>query len=206
MVTSTSNTWGKYTGHTLKWEGGKSSDPRDTAASCYPGGVHTNKGITFCTFKNLAYELGIRPVTYAKFLSLTDQEAGLFMYKYYQAIKGDQLPDSVALSMSAAAWGSGTSRAWQHLRDALNDLGQSVISNSQAIDKAKKVKELDLFNAYNQRRRIYLVQTLGSQPRYAPFVKGWTNRLDDFIKQFKPSGGIKLPWTIFLLSSLVFLK
>ena len=64
MITATSNKWGDFTRHILRWEGKTSSDPRDTASSCYPGGIHTNKGVTFCTFKALAGKLGITPVTH----------------------------------------------------------------------------------------------------------------------------------------------
>jgi lysozyme family protein len=141
MISAASNTWSKYTAHILRWEGKTSSDPRDTAANCYPGGVHTNKGITFCTFKTLAPKLGISPVTHDRFLKLTDQEVGLFIYEYYKSVKGPELPDSVAVAMTEAAWGSGASRAFTHLRDALRDLGKPVANNTQAIKAAAQIPE-----------------------------------------------------------------
>ncbi|WP_369127815.1 glycosyl hydrolase 108 family protein, partial [Levilactobacillus tujiorum] len=86
--------------------------------------MHTNKGITFCTFKALAGKLGITPVTHARFLKLTDQEVGLFIYEFYNSVRGAELPDSVALAATEAAWGSGPGRALQHLRDSVRDLGK----------------------------------------------------------------------------------
>lgn len=185
-ISSASNTWGKYTQHILKWEGKTSSDPRDTAASCYPGGIHTNKGVTFCTFKQLAPKLGIKPITHDRFLKLTDQDVGQFIYEYYKNVRGPELPDSVALALTEAAWGSGPGRAFQHLRDSVKDLGKPAISTSQAIQSASQVDKKKLFDAYQARRKAYL-QNLGKDPKYAVFLKGWLNRLTSFNSAFRPA-------------------
>lgn len=185
MISSTSSKWGEYTRHILRWEGKTSSDPRDTASSCYPGGIHTNKGVTYCTFKNLAPSLGISPVTHSRFLKLTDQEIGLFIYEFYKSIRGPELPDSVALAATEAAWGSGPGRSLQHLRDAVKDLGRPAISTSQAIQSAKTIPEKQLFNSYQDVRKRY-IQSLGNQPKYSSFLKGWMNRLKAFNTNFSP--------------------
>jgi lysozyme family protein len=185
MITATSNKWGDFTRHILRWEGKTSSDPRDTASSCYPGGIHTNKGVTFCTFKTLAGKLGITPVTHSRFLKLTDQEIGRFIYEYYKTVRGSEVADSVALAMTEAAWGSGPGRAFQHLRDSVKDLGKPGASTSQAIQSANQVAESQLFKAYQARREAY-IRSLGSQPSYSAFLKGWLNRLKSFNTIFKP--------------------
>ena len=185
MISAASNKWGEYTRHILRWEGRTSSDPRDTATSCYPGGIHTNKGVTFCTFRQLAPSLGISPVTHDRFLKLTDQEIGLFIYEFYKNVRGSELPDSVALAATEAAWGSGPGRALQHLRDAVKDLGKPGSSTSQAIQSARSIPEKQLFNSYQARRKAY-IQSLGSQPKYSAFLKGWLNRLKAFNITFSP--------------------
>jgi len=186
MIASNSNTWNNFTRHILRWEGKTSKDPRDTAASCYPGGIHTNKGITFCTFKQLAGKLGITPVTHARFLQLTDQEVGLFIYEFYNAVRGAELPDSVALAATEAAWGSGPGRALQHLRDSVRDLGKPVTTTTAAIKAASTLPQRQLFDAYQQRRRTF-IESLGAQPKYAMFLRGWLNRLRSFNTTFRPA-------------------
>lgn len=185
-LTSSSNLWNKYTQHILRWEGKTSADPRDTAASCYPGGIHTNKGVTFCTFKQLAAKLGITPVTHARFLKLTDDEVGRFIFEYYKTVRGPELPNSVAIALTEAAWGSGQARAFKHLRDSLADLGRPVISNSQAIQASQQIPEKTLFDAYFKQRYNYLANTLGSQPKYAAFRRGWINRQNALKALFTP--------------------
>jgi lysozyme family protein len=187
MIEASSSKWNKYTQHILNWEGGLSKDPRDSAASCVSAGqYHTNKGVTYCTFKANAAKLNIQPVTYDKFINLTDEEIGRFIYSYYKSVSGGQLPDSIALAMTEAAWGSGVNRAYTHLKDALRNLGWEVKSNAQAIAFANKANQKDLYDAYNKQRANYLINTLGSNAKYKPFVKGWTNRLKDFYTNFTP--------------------
>jgi lysozyme family protein len=185
MINAASTKWGEYTRHILRWEGKTSSDPRDTASSCYPGGIHTNKGVTYCTFKTLAPSLGISPVTHNRFLKLTDQEIGLFIYEFYKNVRGPELPDSVALAATEAAWGSGPGRSLQHLRDAVKDLGRPANTTTQAIQSAKTIPEKQLFNSFQARRKAY-IQSLGSQSKYASFLKGWMNRLKAFNTNFTP--------------------
>lgn len=189
-ISSNSDKWNSYTAHVLKWEGKTSSDQRDTASKCFPGGIHTNKGITYCTFKAMASKLGILPVTHARFIALTDYEVGLFIYEFYKAVNGDKLPDNVALAMTEAAWGSGPVRAWQHLKDALKDLGKIAKTNSQAIQMAAQVPEKKLFAAYFARRYNYVINTLGGSATYAMYRKGWMNRLNAFKKLFDPAMAI----------------
>jgi len=204
MIAATDNKWDSFVKHILKWEGKQSKDPRDTAAKCVSAGqIHTNRGVTFCTFKTMAAGLGITPVTYDRFLKLTDQEAARFIYRFYTDVKGSQLPDSVALAMTEAAWGSGSTRAFKHLRDALTDLGRPVTNNLQAISAASAVDTTRLFKAYQDRRKQYLQTTLGSQPKYAVFVRGWINRLNDFTQKFNP---FSLFWAVPFLFFLILLK
>lgn len=189
----TSPLWLQYVKHILKWEGKTSKDPRDTAVSCAPfaGAFHTNKGITYCTFKSLAGGLGITPVNYERFLKITDEEVGRFAHRYYQSVRGDKFNDSLALAMTEAAWGSGPARAYKHLTDALKDIGQRITPSSTYTAEigqvANQVNQATLWKAYQNRRKIYLIDYLGNSPKYSMFKKGWNNRLNDFNAKFTPS-------------------
>lgn len=191
MLTSSSKYWQDYTRHVLKWEGKTSSDPRDTtAARCVsPGMIHTNKGVTYCTFREMAASLGITPVTHARFLRLTDQEVARFIFRFYDNVNGSKFPDSIAVAMVEAAWLSGKQRAEKHLLDALADLGQTVYTIADAQRAAKTVNEQKLFDAYVNRRWAYLIDYLGNSPKYAVFKNGWRNRLNDFKTKYRPGGG-----------------
>lgn len=194
MITATSAAFGKYTGHVLKWEGGTSKDPRDTAASCAPfaGAFHTVKGVTYCTFKTLAGELGILPVNYDRFITMTDQDIAKFVYRFYQSVNGDRFPDSIAIAMTEAAWWSGPARSFKYLRDAVKNLGYYLPSGTgyspQLEAIVKTIPEKTLFNQYMAEWKKFAIDYLGNLPKYAMFKKGWTNRLNDFILKFSPAG------------------
>lgn len=55
-----------------KWEGGTSSRQTDYAKKCHSG-IHTVKGITWCTYKSLLESLGSVP-DYDKFLNMSESE------------------------------------------------------------------------------------------------------------------------------------
>jgi len=178
MLTSNSNSWVNYIKHVLNFEGGLSKDPQDSAAKCNTAGLyHTNKGITFCTFKANAIKLGILPVTYERFLQLTEEEAAKFLYKFYQIAKGEKLPNKLAIALTEAAWGSGNSRAYKHLRDAINKLGYPVSTDTAAINKAAVLDPELLLKEYQKQRAAYLTY-LTSLDKYKKYKKGWFNRLN----------------------------
>ena len=180
---STSDLWQKYASHVLSFEGKLSNDQDDTAASCNPGLYHTNKGVTYCTFKANARSLGILPVTYDRFLKLTEGDAAKFMYKYYKNVKGDQLPDTIAIQMTEAAWGSGPDVANSLLMRSLSDIGTNVGTISEAYKAANKADESQLFNAMTKRRYNWL-NTLSDKPKYKKYKNGWLRRQTNLINTF----------------------
>ena len=186
MLTDNSNSWLKYTSHLLSEEGGKSSSLNDTASKCAPspGKIHTNKGVTYCTFKTLANSLGVTPVTYERFLNLTDEDVAKFVYSYYTSVDGAKFNDSLALAMTEAGWMSGPTRAYQHLYDALKELGTTVSGKKEAQQEAQKFSDSLLFDEYIKQRRKYLLMLM-STPKYS-MNKGWITRLKKFYEQFKP--------------------
>lgn len=183
-----------YVKHVLQWEGRTSKDPDDTAASCAPfsGAYHTNKGVTYCTFKSLAGGLGITPVTYDRFLKLTDSDIEKFIFQFCKEAGAQDLPTLVALAVTEAAWGSGPERAIRHLQEALNKLGNKLTvdgkngpSTKAAANAADPQK---LYAAYWTERRKF-IDYLTSLDKYKKYKNGWNNRINSFLQRF-PIGKI----------------
>ena len=194
MVTSNSPLFRDYLSYLLKEEGGKSSNVRDSAAQCapYSGAVHTNKGVTFCTFKAFAARLGVLPVTYDRFLKLTDGDAAKFLYLYYEGAGGNQLPDWLGISMTEVAWGSGPEIAVKTLQRALNALGNNLTVDGklgtltrQAVYTTDRRK---LFEEFWKERERWLK----SLDDWKIFGDNWSRRISRFIKRFPPAGGAAL--------------
>jgi lysozyme family protein len=179
----------RYIHHVLKWEGKTSKDPRDTAASCAPfkGAFHTNKGVTYCTFRKLAAGLGIVPVTYQRFLQLSTEDVTSFVYAFCKAAEASELDTRLGLSITEAAWLSGPYRAKVHLQEALNSLGQKVRTDGDIGPKTlaaiAKVAPDTLYKEYWTARRRFL-DRLTSYAKYAPFKNGWNARIADFLRLF----------------------
>lgn len=193
----------------LKWEGKTSSDRRDTAVTCAPfaGAVHTNKGVTFCTFKAKARKLGISPITHDRFLALTEDEVKRFVWDFMQGINADKFKDSVALALTEAAWMSGNSRAIRQLYEALNKLNYRLPVRDNltqnVINIANNINENLLFNEYIKIRENFLYNILGKNPKYSWAVRGWRNRVEDFKKKYAPKRNFFFPF--FLGSAIFFL-
>ncbi len=195
MLTAESSGFKKYVVFLLGVEGKTSKNPDDSAVSCAPfaGAYHTNKGVTYCTFKDKAASLNVLPVTYDRFLALTDYDVSKFVYLYYTYVRGQDLPDPIALSLTEVAYGSGPSVAVKTLQRALNDL---KVSPAVAVDGAigaltiaavKKVPVKPLYDAFWNERRSWILQ-LVQDPRYAMFKNNWISRINAFVKQFAPTG------------------
>lgn len=191
MLTSNSTLFRDYLTYLLAREGGKSSNQQDNAAGCapQPGGVHTNKGVTYCTFKAYAQGLGVVPVTYEHFLKLTDAEAAKFLYLYYQGAGGPKLPDWLGISMTEVAWGSGPEVAVKTLQRALNSLGNHLVVDGDlgplTLQGVARTDGRSLFNAF-WKERLRWLKTLDDWQYYG---KNWSDRITIFMKKFAPVGG-----------------
>lgn len=188
LITQTS-IWQNYVSHVLGFEGKTSKDPRDSASKCAPfaGAYHTNKGITYCTFKTFAKSCNISPVTYDRFLKLTDQDVSAFLYNiYYKDMQGRYIKDPIAFSLIEIAYGSGQATAARTLQKALNAIGiKTRITgrmDMETINQMRKAGIKTLFNSLWQTRLNYL-KTLSVWETYK---NGWTKRIDFFIDKFKP--------------------
>ena len=184
MLLPTDKLWLDYSKHILKWEGKTSADPNDPAAKCNPGKMHTNKGVTFCTFKTYAAALGVLPVTYDRFLNLSDADQAKFAYRFYKDVQGDKLPDKVALCMHNAKWGSG-SRYQKELIQGLKNLGITAKDYADAINKVNQVDTNKLVDELVKIRENWFRYLASSNPgKFKRYLKGWLNRLNDFKNSF----------------------
>jgi lysozyme family protein len=191
----------KYVRFVLSHEGGLSKDANDTAVSCapFPGAYHTNKGVTYCTFTQLANQLGILPVTYDRFTRLTDQEIGKFIFWFYTSVSANRLPDVVGLAVTEAAWGSGSQKAIKQLQTALNDLGGTIqidgIIGEETMQAVNNTGKTALYQQF-WKVRIAFIDYLLTLSQYAQFKTGWHKRINDFLAAFPIPGSSPSMWFI----------
>ena len=173
--------------HILKWEGAGGSDPRDPASKCYPNGVHTVKGVTYCTFTKYASSLGITPVTHDRFLKMSNAEAVKFMEVFFKNAQANKFRKAIGYSMLEVSWQSSPTVAIKTLQVALNNIGKKVgidgVLGPETIKAANLSNQRKLFDAFWKERMRWL-GTLSTWPVYG---KGWTNRKNDFVAKFRPS-------------------
>lgn len=147
----------------LKHEGGYVNHPDD------PGGI-TNLGVT----KKVWEEWIGHPATEQTMRSLTSARvAPLYKRKYWDKIKGDDLPSGVDYAVFDAAVNSGPGRAIKWLQacvgvDVDGDIGPKTLAAVAAF-------EGDLVDDYSKRRLSFLMDL----PHWDTFGKGWTRRVTE---------------------------
>ena len=146
----------------LHHEGGFVNHPAD------PGGM-TNLG---CTKKVWEEWVG-HPVDEKTMRALTPGDvAPLYKRKYWDAVKGDELPDGVDYIVFDTAINSGPGRAIKFLQGCVGTdmdgaLGPKTMAAVQAADPKKLVDDYP-------KRRLSFLQDL---PTWATFGKGWGRRV-----------------------------
>lgn len=135
-----------------------------------PGGM-TNLG---CTKKVWEEWVG-HPVTELDMRNLTPYDvAPLYKAKYWDRVKGDDLPAGVDYVVFDAAINSGPGRAAKWLQECVGvtadgAIGPGTLKAVAAQDPAVLVKH------YNEKRRAFLQ----SLPTWGTFGKGWGRRVDE---------------------------
>ena len=149
--------------HVLKHEGGYVNHPAD------PGGM-TNLGVT----KRVWEEWVGHPVDEKAMRSLTPaQVVPLYKRKYWDKIKGDDLPAGVDYVVFDAAVNSGPGRAAKWLQACVGaevdgEIGPKTLAAVAAF-------EGDLVDDYSKRRLSFLMDL----PHWGTFGKGWSRRVAD---------------------------
>jgi lysozyme family protein len=182
-------------------EGGLSSATTDTASdnpsNCGNGSngkpYHTNKGVTWETFKGLSTKLGYL-ATCDNFKNMPDSIWGkIYKNGYWNPMQGDRIQNqAVANTFVEMAWGSGVGSNTS-TRGAIPYLKKFFKSNynknfdtiTQIVDYVNDLNESgqspQLFEKlYDFRKSLY---TSFNQPSN---LKGWINRLDAFYLLNKP--------------------
>lgn len=192
MIPFNSELWVKFKNYVSKSEAGLSKSPSDTyALQCAPfaGAYHTNRGITFCTWKDQAKAVGAQP-TYEGFLAMTDDQWNKILYRFYLVgTKNGSIKDNgIALSITEAFWGSG-GYAFRNLAQALNNLGYKVTSASYlTIPMIQGANSLDAKKLFDEfwKVRLNFLSHLSNSPAN---IKGWTARIVEFEKIFRSYAG-----------------
>lgn len=154
--------WGEALAHVLKYEGGYVNHPAD------PGGM-TNLGVT----KRVWEEWTGRPATEQEMRGLTPvMVSPLYKKRYWDAVKGDELPSGVDLCVFDCAVNAGVGRASKFLQQAVgvNADGQIGPMTMKAVAAADPKEIIAKF--CNLREAHYK-----SLSTFATFGKGWMNRL-----------------------------
>ncbi len=192
-----------FTPYLSELEAGLSNAKTDSAATrCNSGctgtskkGVtasdwHTNRGVTWCTFKDYASDHNIPQNQWCSlFIQMPDYIwVDIFKTRFWDAIKGDQIKSqAIAEYWANARWGN-PSTANNILRDALDNAGINVKSSdtNKLVDIINDIvdnypdKEFDVFASFVDTRVAWL-KTLGS----AKSNPGWFTRQEKLFDRGK---------------------
>jgi lysozyme family protein len=147
--------------HVLKHEGGYVNHPAD------PGGM-TNLGVT----KRVWEEWVGHDVDEKTMRGLTaEMVAPLYKKKYWDKVKGDDLPSGVDYVVFDAAVNSGPGRAAKWLQACIG-VEQDGGIGPKTLAAVKAFKG-DLIGDYNKRRLSFLTDL----PHWGTFGKGWSRRV-----------------------------
>jgi lysozyme family protein len=156
--------WQKSFELMLKSEGGYVNNPAD------PGG-RTNLGVTQATWESWVG----RPSDELEMRGLTPEKVEpLYKKKYFDAVRGDELPMGLDYLMFDFAVNAGAGRAIKTLQTAVGvtpdgGFGPITMAAVQATDP------VDLIERFSQAKKDFY----RSLTTFATFGKGWLNRVAD---------------------------
>jgi lysozyme family protein len=146
----------------LREEGGFVNNPKD------PGGA-TNHGITKKTWE--AYTGKEATVEDIKNLTIEDVTP-VYKTRYWDKIKGDDLPEGLDYAVFDFAVNSGNSRAAKYLQSCLGVVADGIIGD-KTLEAVGLRSTRDLVTELCEKRLEYL-QSLGT---WQTFGKGWSARV-----------------------------
>lgn len=154
----------------LRHEGGWVDHPAD------PGGA-TNRGVTLATLSDW---LG-RTATKAEVKALTVADvAPIYRERYWNAVKGDDLPAGVDLMVFDLAVNSGPGRAAKFLQEVVGAAVDGQIGPA-TLAKARDLHPLAIIDGMAQRRERFY-RALNT---FDTFGRGWMKRLADVTAKAK---------------------
>ena len=156
--------WQKSFELMLKSEGGYVNNPAD------PGGM-TNLGVTKATWENWVG----RDSNEAEMRGLTPEKVEpLYKKKYWDAVRGDELPPGISYLCFDFAVNAGAGRSIKTLQTAVGvtpdgGFGPMTMAAVQAVDP------IELIERFSQAKEDFY----RSLNTFATFGKGWLNRVAD---------------------------
>lgn len=174
-----------YLEFTKAREGGLSKAKTDSASK-FPlpdgSGIHTNAGVTYKAFVELATKLDYKP-SVENFYKMIDNGIWLKIYNYYWAESSASLIDSQALAnlIFQALWGGGHDELVKSLQKYFS--GALKIDGQLGKITAAKVNEMTAkSHIYEKMLMEYLhgerVRYLKSLAAFKANGKGWMTRMD----------------------------
>jgi lysozyme family protein len=155
--------WEEAIKHILKWEGGYVNHPSD------PGGM-TNLGVT----KRVWEEWTGNPATEADMRGLTiEMVTPLYKKRFWDAIRGDDLPSGVDLCVFDCAVNAGVGRASRFLQQAVGVVADGAIG-PKTLEAVTKMSADELIEKFCDLRESHYK----SLSTFNVFGKGWMRRLD----------------------------
>jgi lysozyme family protein len=176
-----------------KFEGGLSSDPRDSCSKKRSDvidpknglGYHTNKGVCYSTWLTASKKLGFDASGKSFVAMKQSQWESIVKDLYWNPLNLDKVnSQAIAEILFQSNWGSGMGGAMtlvRFMQEKIN-LAQTGKMDTLTITKLNDytknpAKEKSLFKDIWQRRLQYL-QSLKS---FSTYGKGWTRRMNDLL-------------------------
>jgi lysozyme family protein len=146
----------------LKHEGGFVNHPRD------PGGM-TNLGVT----KKVWEEWVKHPVDEKAMRALTPELVSpMYKKKYWDAVKGDELPDGLDYLMFDFAINAGPGRAIKTMQKAIGTTPDGAIG-PKTMQSLKEMNPAQLIEKFSVEKESFY----RSLPTFQTFGKGWLRRV-----------------------------
>jgi lysozyme family protein len=146
----------------LKHEGGFVNHPRD------PGGM-TNLGVT----KKVWEEWVKHPVDEKAMRALTPELVSpMYKKKYWDAVKGDELPDGLDYLMFDFAINAGPGRAIKTMQKAIGTTPDGAIG-PKTMQSLKEMNPTQLIEKFSVEKESFY----RSLPTFQTFGKGWLRRV-----------------------------
>jgi lysozyme family protein len=156
----------------LRWEGGYVNHPSD------PGG-ETNFGIS----KRAHPDLDMKILT-------KEMAKKIYRKEYWDKVRGDDLPDEIAVAVMDYAVNSGVDQA----SEALQGIVHAVVDGHIGDKTIAQVKVAsDLLGSKRVAKKIVMQRSdflcgLISNPDYIPFMKGWMRRTHSLMAEVSTDG------------------
>ena len=148
----------------LLHEGGFVNHPKD------PGGM-TNLGVT----KKVWEEWVGHPVGESEMRALTPEAvAPMYKKKYWDAVKGDELPSGLDYLMFDFAINAGPGRAIRTMQKAIGTNPDGVVG-PKTMQALKDADPTELIAKFSVEKELFYK----ALPTFATFGKGWLRRVDE---------------------------